>query len=162
MNISSDFSELLRIFNAGRVRYLVVGGHAVMRYTEPRYTKDLDLWVNPTRANAQRVYKALRRFGAPLAGVRVEHFTEKDLVFQVGVAPVRVDILMGVPGLSFQPAWRHRIVVDFGGEPAPVICREDLIVSKRATNRLQDRIDLKNLLQAQPARQKRGSGELRR
>ena len=156
MNISSDFSELLRIFNEGRVRYLVVGGHAVMRYTEPRYTKDLDLWVDPTRANAQRVYRALRRFGAPLAGVRVENFTEKDLVFQVGVAPVRVDILMDAPGLSFRPAWRNRMEVDFGGEPAHLISREDLIVSKRATNRLQDRIDLRNLLQAKPVRQKKG------
>jgi hypothetical protein len=101
MKISSDFSELLRIFNEDGVRYLVVGGHAVMRYTEPRYTKDLDLWVDPTPKNAQRVYRALRRFGAPLAGIRAGHFTDRDLVFQVGVAPIRVDILMDVPALSF-------------------------------------------------------------
>src|SRR6059036_3303708 len=101
MKISSDFSELLKIFNEGGVRYLVVGGHAVMRYTEPRYTKDLDLWVDPTYKNAQRVYRALRRFGAPLTGIKVEHFTHKDLVFQIGVAPVRVDILMDASGLTF-------------------------------------------------------------
>ncbi len=153
MKISSDFSELLRIFNEGDVRYLVVGGHAVMRYTEPRYTKDLDIWVDPTEQNAKRVFKALRRFGAPLAGVKVEHFTEEDLVFQVGVAPVRVDILMGVSGLSFEAAWRHRGEVDFGGQSAHMISREDLILSKRATNRLQDRIDLRNLLKRNPAGQ---------
>ncbi len=79
MKISSDFSELLRIFNEGGVRYLVVGGHAVMRYTEPRYTKDLDLWVDPTPKNAQRVSRALRRFGAPLTRIRAEHFTDGDL-----------------------------------------------------------------------------------
>ncbi len=146
MKISSDFSELLRLFNAGGVRYLVVGGYAVMRYTEPRYTKDLDLWVEPTRANAQRVYQALRRFGAPLAGVTVENFTDKDLVFQVGVAPVRVDILMDTSSMSFRSAWRNRVEVDLSGEPVPMISREDLIASKRAANRPQDRIDLKNLL----------------
>jgi hypothetical protein len=146
MKISAGFSGLLRSFDEGGVRYLVAGGHAVMRYTEPRYTKDLDLWVDPTQRNARRVFQALRRFGAPLAGVKVEHFTRKDLVFQVGVAPVRVDILMDASGLSFASAWRNRVEVDFGGEPAHMISRQDLIVSKRATNRLQDRIDLQNLL----------------
>jgi predicted nucleotidyltransferase len=155
MKISSDFSELLRIFNEDGVRYLVVGGYAVMRYTEPRYTKDLDLWVDPTRANARRVHQALRRFGAPLASVTVEDFTREEMVFQIGVAPVRVDILMHVLGVTFGRAWKNRVEVHFGGEPAHMISREDLIICKRSTNRPQDRIDLKNLLAPRPPGRRR-------
>ncbi len=144
--MSSDFSELLRSFNECGVRYLVVGGYAVMKYTEPRYTKDLNLWVDPSPDNAERAYRAPARFGAPLAGVSSADFTKADMVYQLGVDPVRAGILMGVPGLAFEEAWAKRIETDFLGEAAPMISQEDLIASKRPSGRRQDRADVRNLL----------------
>ncbi len=107
MFVNSDFSDLLRLFNDNGVRYLVIGGYAVIQYAEPRYTKDLDLWISADKDNAAAVYKALKEFGAPLAGLAEEDF------YQVGIHPIRVDILMGIPGLEFDSAWQHRVEVDF-------------------------------------------------
>ncbi len=95
MKINSNFSDLLRAFGDGGVRYLVVGGYAVMRYTEPRYTKDLDLWVDPEPGNAARVFAALKAFGAPLGDLTPASFTDETMIFQIGVAPVRVEHIDG-------------------------------------------------------------------
>ena len=85
--MNSDFRDLLRIFNAGKVRYLVVGGHAVMKYTEPRYTKDLDLWIEATPKNARAVFKALKEFGAPLANLTEADFSKEGFFYQMGRPP---------------------------------------------------------------------------
>jgi hypothetical protein len=106
--------ELLRIFNENHVKYLVVGGYAVMLYTEPRYTKDLDVWVEANVENANRVFHALPAFGAP---------------------PVRVDILMAVDGLTLEEAWPNRVESTIGKQPAWFIGRADLIKNKRASGR---------------------------
>jgi predicted nucleotidyltransferase len=151
MTINSDFRDLLRLFDEGGVRYLIVGGYAVMRYTEPRYTKDIDLWVDRSEENALRVMEALRRFGAPLAGITVKDFTDPEVIYQLGIDPNRVDILPGVSGLEFEQAWENRVVVDFGGFEALMVSQDDLIVLKRATDRRQDRIDLKRLQKSKRA-----------
>ena len=101
MPASLHFKELLKSFNEHQVKYLIVGAYAVMKYTEPRYTKDLDIWVEPTDENSSRVYRALAEFGAPMSGVTPQDFTKVDLVFQIGIAPHRIDILMGVKRLFF-------------------------------------------------------------
>jgi hypothetical protein len=92
------FSELLRIFNDNGVRYLVVGGYAVMLWSEPRFTKDLDVWVGDDDDNAARVFRALAEFGAPLSGVRPADFAKPDLICQLGVPPLRVDVLTSYYG----------------------------------------------------------------
>jgi hypothetical protein len=92
--MNSDFKELLSTFNAAKVRYLVVGGYAVMTYTEPRYTKDLDLWIEATPRNAWAVFRALKEFGAPLAGLSEADFSREGFFYQLGRPPARVDILM--------------------------------------------------------------------
>ena len=84
MFANSDFSELLRIFNARNVKYLVIGGYALIQYTEPRYTKDLDLWISTEIQNAQAVFEALQEFGAPLSGLTVKDFTEEGYFYQNG------------------------------------------------------------------------------
>ncbi|MBZ5619144.1 MAG: nucleotidyltransferase [Acidobacteriia bacterium] len=145
MKINSDFRDLLRSLDAAGVRYLIVGGYAVMVYTEPRYTKDLDIWIEPTELNAQKLFLALAGFGAPTKDIRPSDFTEANTFFQIGIDPVRIDIMTSVPGLDFVPAWDRKVMVDFGGESAPVICREDVIRSKIAAGRLRDRRDLRNL-----------------
>ena len=148
MFVNSDFSELLRLFNAARVRYLVIGGYAVVQYAEPRFTADLDLWVGTDPRNAGAVYEALREFGAPLSGLTEQDFAEDGYFYQMGVPPMRVDVMMGIPGIGFEEAWARRVVIDFDGLPVPFISREDLITAKRASGRPQDMLDVANLLRS--------------
>ena len=146
MFVNSDFSDLLRLFNAGGVRYLVIGGYAVIQYAQPRFTADLDLWVGTEPRNGGAIYEALREFGAPLSGLTPHDFTEEGYFYQMGVPPIRVDVLMGIPGVEFDTAWRRRVEIDFDGLPVAFISREDLIAAKRASGRPHDMIDVQNLL----------------
>jgi hypothetical protein len=132
-----------------------VGAYAVSVYTEPRYTKDLDIWVEPTSTNAKKVYKALRDFKAPLLDVTVEDFSNPSLVYQIGVEPVRVDIIMGLKGIEFKEAWKHREKFLFGKQKANVIAMEDLIRAKKASSRSQDKIDAKRLSEKVRGKKKR-------
>ncbi len=145
MFVNSDFSDLLRLFNDNGVRYLVIGGYAVVQYAEPRFTKDLDLWISTDPANAEAVFKSLREFGAPLADLTTADFAEEGYFYQMGVPPVRVDLLMGIPGLGFEAAWQSRVEVRFGDLPVVFISRSDLITSKLAFGRAQDLLDAKML-----------------
>lgn len=141
MFVNSDFSDLLRIFNDNGVRYLVIGGYALIQYAEPRYTKDLDLWISTEAANAQAVYRALSEFGAPLAGLTENDFAEEGFFYQMGVPPVRIDILMGIPGPKFEDAWERRVIVEFDGLPIFFVSKADLLTAKRASGRPQDLLD---------------------
>jgi hypothetical protein len=141
MLANSDFKELLSTFNDHQVKYLVVGGYAVIKYAEPRYTKDIDLRVGADRVNAAAVYQALRAFGAPLTNLTEDDFAHEGYFYQMGIAPLRVDILMSITGLKFEQAWERRVVVDFDGVMVPFISKQDLITSKMATGRPQDLID---------------------
>jgi hypothetical protein len=145
VKINSDFKDLLRSLNAAGVRYLVVGGYAVMAHTEPRYTKDLDLWIKPDLDNARALLAALSEFGAPIADVKPEDFTEPEIFFQIGVDPVRVDIMTSVTGLDFEAAWDRKIAVDFSGVMATVLCRADILAAKVASGRARDRRDARHL-----------------
>ena len=148
MFVNSDFSDLLRIFNANHVRYLVIGGYAVVQYAEPRFTKDLDIWISTDSENAEAVYKSLRKFGAPLTNLSVEDFSEEGYFFQMGVPPVRVDVLMGIPGTNFEECWERRVEVDFDSLKVNFISKQDLITSKRASGRPQDLLDADSLEQS--------------
>jgi hypothetical protein len=119
MKINSDFKDLLRELNAAGVRYLIVGGYAVTVYTEPSYTKELDVWIEPAESNARKLLTALDRFGVPNSNLGPSDFTEPEVFFQIGVEPVRVDIMTSVPGLEVNPAWDRKLAVDFGGETSP-------------------------------------------
>ena len=141
MFVNSDFSDLLRIFNDRNVRYMVIGEYAVVQYAEPRFTKDLDVLIGTDIANTEAVYNALREFGAPLAGLTPKDFAEEGFFFQMGVPPVRVDVLMGIPGIQFEECWDRRMEVDFDGLKVIFISKQDLIASKRAAGRPQDLID---------------------
>jgi len=147
MFVNSDFSDLLQIFNANKVKYLVIDGYAVVLYAEPRFTKDLDVLISTDPVNAEAVYNALREFGAPLTGLTPKDFSEEAFFFQMGVAPVRVDVLMGIPGIQFEECWNRRVEVDFDGLKVIFISKLDLIASKRAAGRPQDLIDVDLLSQ---------------
>lgn len=143
--MNSDFKDLLSIFSEAGVRYLVVGGQAAILYTEPRFTKDFDLWVDAAPSNAQRVFEALARFGAPLGQCRPEDFAVPGSVFMMGVPPTRIDVLTSIEGVEFADAWPRRTEVEVDGLRVSFIGREDLIRNKRAVGRRQDLIDVDRL-----------------
>jgi hypothetical protein len=143
--MNSDFEELLKIINAYGVKYLVVGGHAVMLYTEPRFTKDLDIWIEASEENADRVFRALSEFGAPLAGLSRADFQTEGFFYQLGRPPVRVDILMSIDGVAFHDAWPNRVESFIGQQKAWFISRSDLVKNKRASGRHIDLHDAEQL-----------------
>ena len=140
---SPHYRELLETFNKHEVDYLIVGGYAVMRYSEPRYTKDLDVWVSSSAGNSRKVFQALAHFGAPLHhdGVTEDTFT-KRVVYQLGVVPVRVDVSTHIDGVAFEEAWRNREVSTMFGVPVHFISLQDLIANKQAAGRSGDLADL--------------------
>ena len=148
MFVNSDFSDLLRIFNNNSVKYLVIGGYAFGQYAEPRYTKDLDLWIATDRHNADAVFKALKEFGAPLNDLTVDDFADDGYFYQMGYPPVRIDILMGIPGIEFNSAWENRVETFFDDIRVIFISKEDLIIAKTASGRPQDLLDAQILSQA--------------
>ena len=148
MPASLHFKELLRKLNEHQVRYLIVGAYAVMKYTEPRYTKDLDVWVEATPDNAKRVFKALAAFGAPMNAVTVEDFSNSDLVFQIGIEPHRIDVMMQIKGLEFPEAWSRRFESEFEDVKINLVSKQDLLTSKVAAGRPQDLIDADRLRQS--------------
>lgn len=137
---SPDFKELLRAFNEKKAEYLIVGGYAVMKYTEPRFTKDLGVWIRNSPQNAARVYAALAEFGAPVLsdGLVPEDFTSEDMTYQIGVAPVRIDVLTHISGIQFAEAWKNRVESAFFGVPVYFISLPDLIINKKAAGRSSD------------------------
>ncbi len=141
---SPHYKELLLLLNEFEVEYLIVGGFAVMKYGEPRYTKDLDIWVHNSAHNSVRVVRALTRFGAPLEkdGITPETFTGAQIVYQIGVAPVRIDILTEITAVDFAEAWQDREEGTFFGVPVHFISREHLRRNKQALGRSSDLKDL--------------------
>ena len=144
-----DFRELLSALNEHSVEYLLVGGYAVGVYSEPRATKDLDVWIKPDRKNSIAVFKALAAFGAPLAGFKPEDFNDAPRsVFQMGVPPYRIDILQTIDGVGFDEAWQTRIEMNIDGIPVHLISSEMLIRNKLASGRPRDLLDVEDIREA--------------
>ena len=138
-----DFKELLSAFNAGQVRYLIVGGYAVSYHAQPRATKDLDILIGADAENSKAVYAALAKFGAPIEGLSARDFAEPDNFFRMGTPPVMVDIMPKISGVEFEEAWSRRVDVQIDdGLSVPFISRHDLLIAKLAAGRAQDLIDV--------------------
>jgi hypothetical protein len=142
MPLNADFSDLFAALNGACVSYLLVGGYAVAFHAEPRFTKDLDIWVEPSPANAARVFEALKVFGAPLSEVTEADFAAPGIVFQIGVPPNRIDVVTTVDGVEFSDAWSARAQSSYGAQRINVISRQHLIENKRAMGRPQDLVDV--------------------
>lgn len=143
----NDQKDILRAFNAWNVEYLVVGGHAVSEYSQPRATKDLDIFIRSSPENAQRVFSALAEYGAPLAALSPADFQKAGECFQIGVEPMRIDILQSIDGVSFDDAWMRRrsSVITSDIIPTHFISRQDLVANKLASGRLRDLADVEAL-----------------
>jgi hypothetical protein len=140
--LNRDFRDLLAEFNVQGVEYLVVGAHALAAHGHVRATKDLDIWVRPDVENAKRVLKALTEFGAPLHDLTEADLANPGTVFQMGLPPLRIDVITAIDGVSFDEAWPARLMTRFAGEPTAVLSKEHLIRNKRAAGRTQDLADI--------------------
>ena len=140
-----DYLELLQLLNDHKVRYLIIGGYAVINYAEPRYTKDLDIWVEASKVNAKKLLKVLALFKAPIDNLTVEDLMTPGLVYVFGIPPLRVDILNRAIGARFETAWPKRVKVDLGKLKANFVAKPTLVRLKRAAGRPQDLADLEKL-----------------
>jgi hypothetical protein len=145
MPLHPDFKDLLAVFAAHQVDYLVVDGYAVGFHARPRFTKDMDLWVGNRPDNIVRVRSALEAFGAPAAMlVQIESALDEEVLW-MGVPPLRIDIVKGVPGGDFSQCHARRILATWDDVPVSIIAKDDLIVIKRASGRPQDLVDIEAL-----------------
>jgi Nucleotidyl transferase of unknown function (DUF2204) len=143
-----DYKDLLSVFQSHGVKYLVVGGFAVIYHAQPRFTKDMDLFIKADLENAKAIYAALADFGAPLQGIAPEDFTDRNSFFRFGREPKGFDILPSIPGVDFDAAWERRIetVIDIAtGQTANFISADDLIASKLASGRPRDLADVDDI-----------------
>ena len=146
VDLYPDFKDFLESLNSEGVKYLVLGGYAVIHYGYRRATDDLDVWVDVRPANAKRVSRVLRRFaGFPADQVRPRMFTELGKIFIFGIEPVRIDILTGPSGVTFDECYARRRVVDWDGVPVSLIAFDDLRTNKLASAREKDLADVRNL-----------------
>lgn len=145
MVLSPDFKEFIRSLNDNQVRYLIIGGYAVALHGHPRYTKDLDVWIELSADNAENIIAALDDFGFSSLGLKAEDFLESNQVVQLGHPPNRIDILMSPKGIDFQTCYAARVAIDVDGILVNFIDRENLLKNKRETGRYQDLADVENL-----------------
>ena len=143
--MNPDFLDLLRAFTAADVRYLVVGAYALALHGRPRATGDLDIWVDATPENARRVLQALAQFGAPTRDISQGDFERPGVTYQIGLPPVRIDILTELTGLTFAEAWPERMRRPFGSIDVDFIGRDAFVRNKRATGRPKDLVDIQGL-----------------
>jgi hypothetical protein len=145
MKVPQDFKELLELLNAHKVDYLVVGGYALGFHGAPRYTGDIDLFVKPDSANAKRILETLKEFGFESMNLSESDFTSQDNVVQLGVPPVRVDIMTSLTGVSWEKAQASKVSGSYGETIVFFISKKDLIANKKALGRNKDLADIEAL-----------------
>ncbi len=145
--MNPDFEDFLRALLDVEARFMVAGAHALAVHGVPRATGDIDIWIEASAENADRVWAALAAFGAPMdtLGIARHDLTKPEMVVQIGLPPRRIDLLTGLSGLTFDEAWGDRVVHETGSLQIPFIGRTSLVVNKRETGRLKDRADLEAL-----------------
>lgn len=148
MKVERDYEELLKLLNKHKVRYCIIGAFAVAFYAKPRYTKDLDLFIDPSVDNSKKIVKALNDFGFKSLKLSAADFRNKGQIIQLGFEPLRVDILTSLKGCSFDRVWKNRAVGNYGNEKVFIIGIQELIRTKRLSGRPLDKIDLDLLIKA--------------
>lgn len=143
--LNQDFKEFIQSLSDNHVRYLVIGGYAVALHGYPRYTKDIDIWIDMSPRNAARMVKALEQFGFGSLGLQAADFVIPDQIIQLGYPPNRIDLITTPPGVDFDTCYPARVQVVIDDITVSFIDRESLIRTKKASGRLQDLADLENL-----------------
>ena len=139
--LNEDYKEMLQILLDNDTKFLVVGAYAMAAYGYPRATGDFDIWVDSSPENSRKLYQSLSDFGAPVHKITEGTFTEPDVVFQIGIAPRRIDILTRIDGVNFDQAWKAKKDIVVESLPIPFISKENLIRNKKATGRERDKLD---------------------
>ncbi len=146
MRVEKDFVELLKLFNKYEVKYCIIGAFAMAFHALPRYTKDLDILIEPSAANGKKIVNALNEFGFGSLRLSEQDFCDKEKFIQLGIEPVRVDLVTSIQGLDFQQVWEHRAEGKYGHQNVFFIGLDELIKSKEIANRKQDMADLEKLI----------------
>ena len=143
--LNKDYKEMLQILLNNKVRFLVVGAYAMGAYGYPRATGDIDIWVEASSENSEKIHQSLSEFGAPLSEVTKTTFCEEGIVFQIGVAPRRIDIITKIDGVDFNKAYSDKQKMEIEGIKIPFLSKENLIKNKESTGREKDKLDAKYL-----------------
>ena len=145
MRIEKDFKEFIALLNKNNVQYLIVGGFAFSYHAEPRFTKDIDIFIELSRENAGRIIRTLSEFGFGNVGLVENDFRKSGQIVQLGQAPLRIDVVTSIDGITFASAWQNRVKGKYGDIPAFYISSGDLIKNKLASGRTQDLADVEKL-----------------
>ena len=145
LKVEKDFEEFIELLNKHNVQYMIVGAYALALYAKPRNTGDIDIFLSRTEANANLMLIVLKEFGFESAGISKEDFLTEGRIIQLGVSPVRIDIINSIDGVSFAEAYERVENVRFGDTKANFISKEDLIKNKLSSNRKKDQADLEDL-----------------
>jgi hypothetical protein len=143
--LNEDYKEMLQGLLNNKVKFLIVGAYAMGAYGYPRATGDLDIWVETSSENSEKVYKSLVEFGAPLSEITLKTFTEEGIIFQIGIAPRRIDIITHIDGVDFAEAYKQKKDVEIEGLKMVFISQQHLIKNKKATGRAKDKLDAEYL-----------------
>lgn len=146
MRVQKDYEDLLRLFNKNKVKYCIIGAYAIAFYSRPRYTKDMDILIEPSSQNAKRIVKSLISFGFRTSDIKEGDFNREGKIIQLGYEPVRVDILTSIDGVTFRHAWNGKKIGIYGKQKVYFIGKKELIKNKRASGRKQDKFDEELLL----------------
>jgi len=146
MRYEKDFADFLKLLNKNKVKYCVIGAFAVGFHGYPRFTKDIDILVEPNLNNAKKIIKAIREFGFTSSDLTEEDFIQENKIIQLGYEPIRIDILTSLEGFKFKEIWNHKVVGTYGKEKVFFIGWDELIKSKKRAKRPQDLIDLERLM----------------
>ena len=149
--LNKDYKDMLSALEAEGVEFILIGAYAMAAHGYPRATLDIDLWVLPSVENAKKIVRALHRFGAPTDNINENDFVQDDVVFQIGVAPRRIDILTSTTGLNYQDAAQRAATVVIDGVQVKILSIPDLILNKEKTGRLKDKSDVEELKKLSPS-----------
>jgi len=145
MKVHPDYEEFVKSLNKNKVKYLIAGAHALGFHGIIRATKDIDVWIENSKKNAESFLKALKEFFDTDFSIKVEDIVEGNNIFQFGYPPVRIDVITGIKGLNFSEAWKRRIHSKYGKVKASYLSKKELIKSKEITGRKQDLLDIVRL-----------------
>lgn len=147
--LNPDYKDILQSLSNEKVNFLIVGAYALAKHGYVRATGDIDIFVEPTLQNSQKVYRALQAFGAPLNDIQENTFAQQGIIFQIGVIPRRIDIITEIDGVDFAQCWKNREIAMFGDLEIPIIGINELIKNKSSTNRTKDQADVEWLIEHQ-------------
>jgi hypothetical protein len=144
--LNKDYKEMLQFLLEENVDFILVGAYALGAHGYPRATGDIDIWVRPDKKNSELVYKALKKFGAPLEQISPNDFVHEGIIFQIGVAPRRIDIITQITGVTYDEADEDKVIVEVENLKLPILSLDKLIKNKKATGRKKDKLDAEYLI----------------